>query len=291
MHLWCRLIPQCTLTLNLLCQSCINPRLSSEAQLNGAFDFNKTPLAPPGTRVISHEQTGVQRTWSIHGTDGWYLGPAPGHYWCYTVYCSKTGNERIIDTVEVFPADIRMPRLSSADNATIAAKELTNALLNPAPAAPFATIGNDQLVALKQLTLIFQQATTKDNPTSQITSPSPRVSEPASSNSTQLPRVPATPHRYNTSSSALLNQAISLPKVQCFPTQHRANSVTDQITGQSYEYRHLVTGKVTGHTTNVWTKSFANELGLLANGVGTRVPEGTKPSSSSIAAKCPLTAK
>jgi hypothetical protein len=275
MHLWCRLITQCTLTLNLLCQSRINPRLSSEAQLNGAFDFNRTPLAPPGTRVIIHEQTGVRRTWSVHGTDGWYLGPAPEHYRCYTVYCSKTGNERIIDTVEFFPADIRMPRMSSADNATIAAKELTNALLNPAPAAPFATIGNDQLVALKQLALIFQQATTKDNPTSQIPSPSPRVSEPASSAATQLPRVPATPHRYNTRSSALLNQAIALPKIQCFPTQHRANSVIDQITGQSYEYRHLVTGKVTGHTTEVWTKSFANELGRLANGVGTRVPEGT----------------
>jgi hypothetical protein len=59
MHLWFRLIPQCTLMLNLLRQSCINPRLSSEAQLDGAFDFNKMPLAPPGTCVIIHEQTGV----------------------------------------------------------------------------------------------------------------------------------------------------------------------------------------------------------------------------------------
>jgi hypothetical protein len=168
-----------------------------------------------------------------------------------------------------------MPRMSSADNATMAAKELTNALLNPAPAAPFAIIGNDQLVALKQLALIFQQATTKYNPTSQIPSPSPRVSEPASSAATQLPRVPATPHRYNTHSSALLKKAISLPKIHCFPTQHRANSVIDQITGQSYKYRHLVNGKVTGHTTEFWTKSFANKLGRLANGVGTRVSEGT----------------
>jgi hypothetical protein len=34
--------------------------------------------------------------------------------------------------------------MSSADNATIAAQELTHTLLNPAPAAPFATIDNDQ---------------------------------------------------------------------------------------------------------------------------------------------------
>jgi hypothetical protein len=169
--------------------------------------------------------------------------------------------------------------LSSADKNPIAAKELTHVLLNPAPAAPFATIGNVQLAALKQLALIFQQATTQDKPKSlaqpsQSPSPSPRVSEPTLSSAQQLPRVPL-PHRYNTRVSALLNQAISILPIQCFPTQHQANSVINQITGQSYEYRHLVTGKVTSHTTEVWTRSFANELGRLANGVGTCIPKGT----------------
>jgi hypothetical protein len=55
-----------------------------------------------------------------------------------------------------------MPRMSSADNAAVAAKELTHTLLHPAPAAPFATIGDEQLVALKQLALIFEQATSQD---------------------------------------------------------------------------------------------------------------------------------
>ena len=59
MHLWCRLIPQATTTLNLLRASCINPRLSSEAQLNGTFDFNQSPPAPPGTPswFMRHQQT------------------------------------------------------------------------------------------------------------------------------------------------------------------------------------------------------------------------------------------
>ena len=47
LHLWDRLIPKATPTLNLLRQSRINPRLSDEAQLNGDFDFNCTPLATP----------------------------------------------------------------------------------------------------------------------------------------------------------------------------------------------------------------------------------------------------
>jgi hypothetical protein len=169
--------------------------------------------------------------------------------------------------------------MSSANNATIAAQELTHALLNPALGAPFATIGTDQIAALKQLALIFQQATAPNQPKSfaqplQSPSPSPRVSEPTSSSTQQLPRVPS-PRCYNTRASACLNQAISIPPIQCFPTQHQADSFIDQITGQSYEYGHLVTGKVTGHTTEVWTQSFANELGQLANGVDTCIPEGT----------------
>ena len=38
--LWDCLLPQATVTLNLLHPSRINPRLYAEAQLNGAFDFN-----------------------------------------------------------------------------------------------------------------------------------------------------------------------------------------------------------------------------------------------------------
>ena len=49
-HLWCRLISHCLLTLNLLRPSRINPKLSAYFQLHGAFDFNRTPLAPPGKK-------------------------------------------------------------------------------------------------------------------------------------------------------------------------------------------------------------------------------------------------
>ena len=80
LHLWNRLIPHGTLTLNLLCPSRLNPRLSAEAQLNGDFYFNRTPLAPPGTRVVVHEKPNNRRTWDPYGVDGWYLGPAPDHY-------------------------------------------------------------------------------------------------------------------------------------------------------------------------------------------------------------------
>jgi len=100
MHLWDRLISQTTTTLNLLRNSRINPRLSAEAQLNGQFDYNRTPLAPIGIKVIIHEKPGQKKTWDPHGALGWYLGMAPHHYRCWRIYVTKKASERIGDTVE-----------------------------------------------------------------------------------------------------------------------------------------------------------------------------------------------
>jgi hypothetical protein len=58
-----------------------------------------------------------------------------------------------------------MPSLSSADAVTHAAKELTAALLNP---APFATIGDQQMQALHQLTTIFNTINMKPQPSPRV---------------------------------------------------------------------------------------------------------------------------
>ena len=75
MHLWCRLISHAVLELSLLRTSNINPKLSAEAQLNGNFDYNITPLAPSGTAVVAHENPSQRGLWSVHGARVWYLGP------------------------------------------------------------------------------------------------------------------------------------------------------------------------------------------------------------------------
>jgi hypothetical protein len=55
MHQWDALLPQATLTLNLLQSSRLNPQLSAYKHLQGTFYFNRTPLAPPGCKVIIHK--------------------------------------------------------------------------------------------------------------------------------------------------------------------------------------------------------------------------------------------
>jgi hypothetical protein len=76
---WDKLLPQATIMLNILRQSIINPRMSAYAQLNGHFDFNRTPLDPPGTRIVAHENSDQRASWDPHGVDGYYLGPALDH--------------------------------------------------------------------------------------------------------------------------------------------------------------------------------------------------------------------
>jgi hypothetical protein len=67
MHLWDRLLPQPVITLNMLRTSRINPKLSAATHIYGQYDFNRAPMAPPGTRIISHETPNIRRTWAPHG--------------------------------------------------------------------------------------------------------------------------------------------------------------------------------------------------------------------------------
>ena len=126
MHLWDRLIEQAEIMLNLLRPSRTNPKLSAYAAVNGPFDFNRMPLAPPGTKVVVHKKPNQRKSWDPHGISGWYIGPAVDHYHCYKVYIPKTQSEQIADTVEFFPQYCTLPTLASKDMAVKAAIELAD---------------------------------------------------------------------------------------------------------------------------------------------------------------------
>jgi hypothetical protein len=49
MHLSDRLLPQAVITLHMLRTSRINPKLSASTHIDGQYDFNRAPMAPPGT--------------------------------------------------------------------------------------------------------------------------------------------------------------------------------------------------------------------------------------------------
>jgi hypothetical protein len=156
MHLWDRLLPQAEITLNLLRTSRLHPRLSVAAHYHGLVDYSKTAFAPPGFKIIAHEKPGRRRTWAPHGQHGYSLGPAMHHYRCQNVYISTTARERIVDTLELFPHNYQMPQLSSTDRLLMAAKDMTDALQNPHPEVPFASVGDDTIAALTDYAAIFK---------------------------------------------------------------------------------------------------------------------------------------
>jgi hypothetical protein len=66
MYPWDKTMPQAELTLNLMQGSRINPKLSAWEQLHGRYDFNATPIAPPGIKVLAHLKANQRESWSPH---------------------------------------------------------------------------------------------------------------------------------------------------------------------------------------------------------------------------------
>jgi len=156
LNLWCRLLPHAEDTLNLLRTSNLNPNISSYAELYGQFDYNATPIFPPGLKILIHEKPSQRSTWSPRGVEGWYLGPSKEHYRCHRVYCTQTNAERITDTMEIFPHQ-QTPTASMQEAAIIATEQLTSTIQEHK-----GTIGNEQLDALQQLAAVFSKMAKHD---------------------------------------------------------------------------------------------------------------------------------
>jgi hypothetical protein len=159
LHLWDRLVPQAEATLNMLRGSRVNPKLSAYCQLNGHFDFNRTPMAPPGIRVLAHVKPALRTTWSPHAEDGWYIGPAMDSYRCYNIWMWETRAVRICDTLSWFPTKNIMPLASSTDLIVAGLHDIRHALLHPSAGSPLAPLTDSHHAALQQLTDVLTTVT------------------------------------------------------------------------------------------------------------------------------------
>jgi hypothetical protein len=142
----------------------------------GNFDFNKTPLAPPGCKVVVHERAMERGAWACHGIVGYYIEPAMHHYRNYTSYIPETRGIRTTNTLEFFPDKVDMPTTSTADRLARATEDLVEILQQPHPATPFMQQGTVINDAMKQLSKIFSPPTQVETA---MAVPTPRVLEPA----------------------------------------------------------------------------------------------------------------
>jgi hypothetical protein len=152
---WCQLIRQAVMILNMCRASRINPKLSAYHQIWGNFDFNRTPMAPPGCKVIVHERGLERGAWVSHGIAGFYIRPAMHHYRNYKAYITETRGIRTTNTIKFFPDKVDMPVTSSADRLAAATEDLVAALKNPHPKTPFLDQGTVTNDAIKKLQSIY----------------------------------------------------------------------------------------------------------------------------------------
>lgn len=125
LQLWDQLTEQAEITLNLLRTSRRDPSKSAYEDLHGEpFDFNRTPLAPPGTRAVVYDHPSSRASWAPRGSDAWYVGPAKDHYRNYRFFVVDTNAYRTSASCKFFPQHCQHYTPTPIEHATEVADEL-----------------------------------------------------------------------------------------------------------------------------------------------------------------------
>ena len=127
---WDMLLPQAEMTLNLLRNSRVNPKISAWTYLNGPHDFNRHPIAPPGSKILVHTKPSNRASWAFHGVQGWYVGLSLNHYRCVKCFIPTTRSEIIFDTIKFIPKYIPIPTASVEDHIKTALEHVVKLLKN-----------------------------------------------------------------------------------------------------------------------------------------------------------------
>jgi len=125
--------------------------LSAWEHFNGPFNFDATPLGPPGCKIIGHARGSTRLSWDYRGHMGFYVGPALDHYRCHKILKTSTSAVIISDTVVFQHPTLSVPTLTTTDRIIHCLRALTNAVR--ADKTPDNC--NAQLLAVESLRAIF----------------------------------------------------------------------------------------------------------------------------------------
>jgi hypothetical protein len=104
------------------------PKKSANKEVNGKFDYNKTPLAPLGTKGLVYNDPAIRASWASHSTNVHYIGLALKHYWCLRCYMPSTRQYRVADTWQLYLTHCTTPALSQAECMILKATDTLTAL-------------------------------------------------------------------------------------------------------------------------------------------------------------------
>lgn len=200
------------------------------------FNFNCTPLAPPGIHVMAHDKPAHRTMYSPSALDGWYIGPVLESYQCYNVWIWKTCATHICDTISSFPTKATMPLASSTDLILAGIKDIVNALHNPSPGSALAPLVDSHVTALHHLTTVLTNivVSAKDPEPQPPTEPMPSMSFPAAPLRRVVKPRPVPISKRPSSLSVHKDAATTKPSVRFlpFPALHVTNTF-DNSTGPS----------------------------------------------------------
>ncbi len=149
LSLWCTLLEQTELTVNLLRQSNIMPKISVFAHVHGHHDYMKKPFMPIGRAVQVHVKPKNRWTWDTHTKAGFNLGTSMEHHQCFQIYVTNTRATRVSDTVFFKHQYITNPTVSTESLVVAAAQQLTSTLKGNI------LTGNETAEALKKVGELF----------------------------------------------------------------------------------------------------------------------------------------
>ena len=128
MHLWCRLITQAEMQLNIQRQYTITPKISVYSHVHGPHNFIYKPLAPLVCPVLAHENLDKRVSWEDHAINACNLYMSMEHHQAFNVYSKHKRSERIFDTLFFKHKYPTHPIVTPKDTAKEAADILTDAV-------------------------------------------------------------------------------------------------------------------------------------------------------------------
>ncbi len=149
LSLWCHLLQPTELTLSLLCQSKVAPKISPFAHIHSPHNYAKKSFAPLGCAIQAHVMQDNHRIWDARADMGFNLGTSMEHHHCYHVYITKTRSTRINNTVAFQHQYITNPMVSPESHVIAVAQQLATALKGNIP------MGNETVEALSMVSMPF----------------------------------------------------------------------------------------------------------------------------------------
>ena len=92
-----------------------NSKISAYEGMAGPFNYNKTPMAPLGTKGLAFVNPGNRASWQMHANDVFYIGREPQHYCLLKFFDNRTKGYTSMGTYKLFPLHCKVPTISEAD--------------------------------------------------------------------------------------------------------------------------------------------------------------------------------